>query len=267
MLAATVAAFRNPALRERWMFDPRAVLAHKQYERMLTSGFIHADLDALRDERVQPLRLRGGHRARHGITTFLLIYGSAILGGSALSLLLHRHHEYRALGASGGVCGIIFAAIFLLPGTGVGFFFVPIYIPGWLYAGLFLVGSYMAHRKGTDNIGHDAHLGGAVIGLLMATALHPRWVLMQPWMFVGVVSLSVAIIWLIVRPPVGLPDWMNWSGQTVPAGGRERDYAQNRSRRLKRARMDELLDKVSKEGIHRLSKSERAELEQLSKEF
>lgn len=235
MLAATVAAFRNPALKERWMFDPRAVLAHKQYERMLTSGFIHADWMHFAMNAFSLYAFGEDIERIHGVRTFLLIYGFAILGGSALSLLLHRHHEYRALGASGGVCGIIFAAIFLLPGTGMRFILLPITIPGWLYAGLFLVGSYVAHRKGKDNIGHDAHLGGAVIGLLVATMLHPRWVLLQPWMFVGVVGLSVAILWLLVRPPVAMPDWMNLSGQTVPAGGRERDYAQNRARRLKRA--------------------------------
>lgn len=265
-LAATAAAFRNRALQERWIFEPRAILAGKQYARMITSGFIHADWMHFCMNAASFYLFADGIELIYGIPTLLAIYFSSILGGSLLSLLIHRHHDYRALGASGGVCGIIFAAIFLSPGTSVGFFFVPIYIPGWLYAPLFLIGSYLAHRKATDNVGHDAHLGGAVIGLLVAFALHPQMVLAQPWMFAAVVGLSVLVLWLMVAHPFTMPGWMAWAAPAVPAGGRERDYAQNRARRTRRERMDTLLDKVSKEGLHKLTAAERAELEKLSKE-
>jgi membrane associated rhomboid family serine protease len=266
-LGITAAAFRDPALRERWMFDPRAILVGKQYERMLTSGFIHADWMHL-GMNMLTLYLFGEHiEFAYGWGTLVGMHLGCILGGSLLSLWLHRHHDYRALGASGGVCGVVFAYIFLLPGGTIGFILLPIHMPPVVYAVLFLVGSYFADRKGRDNVGHDAHLGGAMSGLLLTAAFYPHTVVASPKMFAVVTALGVVILWLLVCRPFKMPRWLEWSGQTVPAGGRERDYAQNRARRLKRARMDELLDKVSREGIHRLSKSERAELEELSKEF
>src|SRR6185295_16048982 len=95
---------------------------------------------------------------------FLLIYFASIVGGSLLSLWLHRNHDYRALGASGGVCGMIFSFIALFPGgTILAHFFFP--MPAWVYGILFLIGSFVRMRRHADNIGHDAHIGGAVIGL------------------------------------------------------------------------------------------------------
>src|SRR5258708_14045119 len=111
-----------------------------------------------------------------GVPKFLAIYLGAILGGSLLSLWIHRHHEYRAYGASGGVCGIIFAYIFLFPGGGVGMFPFPYEIPGWLYAIAFVLGSFYGMKAQRDNIGHDAHLGGAIIGLVIAAAFNP-WII------------------------------------------------------------------------------------------
>ena len=40
---ATFVAFRRRDLWERWMFKPYEILRYKQYERMISSGFIHAD--------------------------------------------------------------------------------------------------------------------------------------------------------------------------------------------------------------------------------
>ena len=135
----------------------------------------------------------------YGPRTLLLIYFSSILGGSLLSLFIHRHHDYRALGASGGVCGVIFASIFLLPGSSITMFPLPIGIPAYLYAVLFLVGSCIAHRRRSDNIGHDAHLGGAIIGLLVAAALYPKLIFAAPWVIAGVLGLfSIILICLIL---------------------------------------------------------------------
>src|SRR5437773_9079836 len=106
-----------------------------------------------------------------GAGHFLLIYFGAIIGGNVLSLYVHRHHEYHAYGASGGVCGIIFSYIFLFPGSGISVFPLPVSVPAWLYAILYFVGSIWALKRQTDNISHDAHLGGAIIGLWTTAAV------------------------------------------------------------------------------------------------
>jgi hypothetical protein len=144
---------------------------------------------------------------------------------------------------------------------------LPIGIPAYLYAVLFLAGSFMAHRSRSDNIGHDAHLGGAIVGLLVATGLYPKWVFAAPWMFAAVLGLSLIILFALIFDPLHLSEW-RMARTDSPAGDeRSRRYAHNRARNKRLARMDELLDKVSKGGIQDLSISERKELDQLSREL
>ena len=88
------------------MFKPREILAGKQYERLLTSGFIHGDWLHLAFNAYSLLAFGQNIEAIYGFKTLLLVYFSSILGGSLLSLFIHRRHDYRALGASGGVGGI-----------------------------------------------------------------------------------------------------------------------------------------------------------------
>ena len=111
-----------------------------------------------------------------------------MFGGSLLALYVHRHHQYRAYGASGGVCGIIFAYLLLLPGASISPFFFPVAIPGWLYALAFLLGSFFALKVGRDNVGHDAHLGGAIIGFVIAAALEPAAVRYNLRVFIAVLG-------------------------------------------------------------------------------
>ena len=122
-----------------------------------------------------------------------LIYAVSILGGNILSLLVYRNTHYRALGASGGVCGIIYASVFLLPGGSIYILPIPFPIPSWTYAILFLLISIYGMRSGRGNIGHVAHLGGALIGLLATFILFPRAVLAQPWLLLLIVAISAGI--------------------------------------------------------------------------
>jgi len=262
----TCIAFRRPDLQDRWMFNPYAILRQKQYERMLTSGLIHADWMHFGFNAFSFYSFGKNLEETYGPATLLFIYLSAILGGSILSLIIHRHRDYRALGASGGVCGIIFASIFLLPGSSITLFPLPIGIPAYLYAVIFLVGSFVAHRRQIGNIGHDAHLGGAIVGLLTATAMYPRLVFAEPWMFGVVLGLSGIILIVLILDPLHLLE-RRFDRANVPEGGeRDRRYAENRTRNQKLAEIDRLLDKVSEQGLQSLSDAERTKLEQLSKE-
>src|SRR3954454_14958115 len=158
----SVLGFKSGAFVERFIFCPQYILRDKQYYRLITSGFLHADWLHLLFNMYSLYAFGRNLELLMGPTKFLGIYFASIIGGNLLSLFLHRHHVYRAYGASGGVCGIIFASIFL---TGSGVYIFLISIPGWLYAILFLIGSFYGIKNARDNIGHDAHLGGAIIGL------------------------------------------------------------------------------------------------------
>jgi membrane associated rhomboid family serine protease len=262
----TFLAFRRRDLLERLMFKPFEILRRKQYERMLTSGFIHADWIHFGFNAFSFYSFGESIERVYGPLPLLLIYGTAILGGSVLSLIIHRKEDYSALGASGGVCGVIFASIFLLPGGSIMMFPIPIGIPTIVYAAFFLVGSFWAHRRGTDNIGHDAHLGGAIIGLLVATALYPRLILAAPGLFATVLGLSLVILFLLIRDPLNLLGQRPGTHDVPLNGDRAQRYAANRTRNQKLDESDRLLEKVSQRGINSLSANERKRLEQLSKE-
>lgn len=269
-LVVTGLAFRDRRLWERLMFKPREILADKQYERMLTSGFVHGDWMHFGFNAYSFLAFARAIESIYGARTLLVVYFSAILGGSLLSLLIHRHHDYRAVGASGGVCGVVFASIFLLPGGSISLIFIPIGIPAYVYAILFLVLSFVMMRRGKDNIGHDAHIGGAIVGLLVATALYPHLMSANPAMYAAVIVLSVVILLVTIFDPLrllvrGLGSFTG--GETSRGSERFQRYDDARKRNAKLAEIDRLLDKVSAEGIHSLSRAEREKLDQLSKEF
>jgi len=192
--------FRSPALVNRYLFDSQRILRQREYWRMFTSAFFHADLGHLFFNMFSLYSFAQGIEILYGKTTLLLIYFCSVIGGSIFSLWIHRAEEYRALGASGGVCGVIYAAIFLLPGSSVYLFFIPIPIPAAVYAILFLVISIWGIRSRFGNIGHDAHVGGALVGLLVTTALYPGVILAQPLLFLLVTAISVGLLsWLIRR--------------------------------------------------------------------
>jgi membrane associated rhomboid family serine protease len=264
---ASLYAFQRPDIKEQWIFNPQAILARKEYYRMITSGLIHADWVHFGFNAFSFYSFAQNIEINYGARTMLLVYGSSILGGSLLSLVIHRHHEYRALGASGGVCGIIFASIFLLPGISINMFPLPIGVPAYLYAVLFLAGSFVAHRRQTGNIGHDAHLGGAIVGLLVAAALYPQLFFAAPGMFAGVLGLSLMILLALIFDPLHMLKWPFEPKEEPMGGERARRYQENAERNQKTAELDELLDKVARAGMQRLSSSQRKRLEQLSAEL
>jgi membrane associated rhomboid family serine protease len=134
--------FRSSWFEQKYIFQPEAILAQGQWYRLVTSGFLHANGWHL-VMNMMSLYFFGPVIERfYGPVEFLVIYFAAIIGGDLLSLLVHRHHDYLAYGASGGVCGIIYAHIFLFPGGSIYLLFVPVGIPSWLYAIGFLAFSF-----------------------------------------------------------------------------------------------------------------------------
>lgn len=254
--------FRDPGFRERFIFSPLEVLAGRQYYRLVTSAFLHADLNHLLTNMISLFLFGRVLEEFVGPWQFLLIYFASIIGGDLLSLWLHRHHEYRSLGASGGVCGVIFGFIAMFPtGTIYSHFIIP--IPAWAYGILFLIGSFIALRRQADNIGHDAHIGGAVIGLWTTGALQ-SWAVRQNWMWFAILSaLSVTLFFYFVKNPMMLP-----MGAFMEKGGRRKETLRQASpRRRETVDVDAVLDKISREGMDSLTRDERVLLESVSKKF
>ena len=80
---------------------------------------------------------------------------------------------YSAIGASGAVSGIVFSAILLYPDMELGIFPIPIRMPGFVFGIGYLLYSIYGMKNQLGNIGHSAHLGGAMGGYLLTIVFFP----------------------------------------------------------------------------------------------
>ncbi|MFA7470573.1 MAG: rhomboid family intramembrane serine protease [Weeksellaceae bacterium] len=167
---------------DRYKFQPGPILHYKQFDRLLTSGFLHVNTTHLlfnmltlyffADVVIQFFTIQTGN-TQFGNVLFALVYVLAILGGNLLALFFQKNNlNYSAVGASGGVSGILFASVLAYPDLTLYLFFA-IPIKGWLFAILFLGYSVYGVRNQVGNIGHEAHLGGAIVGLIAPLIINP----------------------------------------------------------------------------------------------
>ncbi len=195
----TVAAFQREELYESLMFSVDAVLRKGEWWRLFTSALIHADWPHLIFNVISLLSF--GFMVEHAIHTwrFALLYILGVMVASFTSLILYRDAaDYRAVGASGGVCAVIGCSTVLFPDLGMYVFFVPIAIPAWIVGAAFIVYSVVGAREQWDNVGHAAHLGGTLFGIGFATAFYPEHVLSQ-WWYAAAILAAGAAAWAYVR--------------------------------------------------------------------
>ena len=133
--------------------------------------------------------------AYFGVIPLAVIYFGSIIASSAFALAVNRGRNYRALGASGGVCGVIFGSLFLLDGGSIIVFPIPIPIPAFIYAFMFIAVSVFAMGR-AGNISHEAHIGGAVSGMLITAALYPTVIFINPLMFFGIFAFC-GLLWFL----------------------------------------------------------------------
>jgi membrane associated rhomboid family serine protease len=196
--------FNDRSFFERNLFQVNKVLRDKEYRRLIMSGFLHGDWSHLIFNMISFYSFADRLETFLGPVKFLTIYFASLIGGDILALIIHKNHGYyRAVGASGAVCGVIFAAIALFPGIEIGFLFIPVPIPGWIFGIGYALYTIYGIKSSSGNIGHEAHLGGALIGLVTAIILEPLALQtnLYPIIFITVPSLLFVII-LIVKPEI-----------------------------------------------------------------
>lgn len=178
----SLAAFNDANLRSRLILYPRIMNGPSEYYRLLTSGFIHADWNHLIFNmitmfffgRIVEESILGDFYGRAGGLIYLILYVSGIVMSSVPSVIKHRNDStYAALGASGGVSSILFFVIYFFPWSKISMYFIPIGIPAIIYGVLYTLYSLYMSKRGNDNIGHDAHLGGALYGFVFALIVDP----------------------------------------------------------------------------------------------
>ena len=168
--------FQNPKFFEKYKFNVSAIRYQKEYIRLISAGFLHADVMHLVFNMLTLYFFGPIAEQAFGSGGFLLIYFGSIILGNLFSLQIYKNQGwYSAIGASGGVSGILFAAIAVYPLLDIYFFFIPIPIPGYLFGLLYFGYSVysMLNPRQNDYIGHAAHLGGAAFGLVYAVIKAP----------------------------------------------------------------------------------------------
>ncbi len=145
------------------------------YYTLATSGFVHADLQHLLFNMLTLYFFGHAVDAVLGPMGFMGLYLASIMAANLISFTKHKDDpNYGSLGASGGTSGIVFASILFNPYSSILFFFIPVPIPGPLYAVLYLAYSYYASKNSQDGINHDAHIYGALAGLAIAIFAMPE---------------------------------------------------------------------------------------------
>ncbi|RZA15136.1 MAG: rhomboid family intramembrane serine protease [Lysobacteraceae bacterium] len=172
-------AFNDRSLLGRLILWPPAIERNRQYDRLLTYGFVHADWMHLLFNMITLWSFGGAVERQFSawITPvgFALFYLSAIVVSILPTYIAHRRDaDYRSLGASGGVAAVLFAFILFDPWSKLIIFPIPLPIPAFLFALLYVGYSIWMDRRGSDNVNHSAHLWGAAYGVLFTLLLEPR---------------------------------------------------------------------------------------------
>lgn len=271
--------FRSQAFEEKYLFWPEAILAWKEWYRLITPGFLHLDWMHLGMNMLSLYFFGPTLEERLGIVQFLAIYLGAIVGGNLLALYIHRNHDYRALGASGGVSGIILAYIFLFPGSPLSLSFVPVFVPGWLWGIGYLLASFYGMRTAKANVGHDAHLGGALVGLFITAGMHPMMVRYNLVFFCAISIGTLLLFIYLVRNPLMLPmDGMDFTIRRAGTGRQAGRFAMAKLFRRNRSpvpvpptraekEVDAILQRIATEGINSLTEEEKRLLNDTSAKY
>ena len=156
---------------------PYRVRESFQVYRLLTAGWLHKDVTHLAFNMISLYFFADPALRVLGVTRFLALYLSAVVVAFVpTTLRFLRVPNYATLGASGAVTAVIFSAILLNPKLHLQLFFVPIPIPGLVFAVGYVVYSVWSSRRAGDSVNHDAHLAGALYGALFTYAFEPTLV-------------------------------------------------------------------------------------------
>lgn len=173
-IALSFKGFNDRSFFDKYKFQI-APIKRGENIRMLSSAFLHVDYLHLFLNMYVLYIFAPTIVAMVGVFKFLLIYAGSLFAGNFLTLSYHKNNPYySAVGASGAIAGIVYAAILLNPEMRLGIFPLPFYVPGYVFGILYMVYSIYGMKKQLGNIGHSAHLGGAIGGFLLTLLLQSK---------------------------------------------------------------------------------------------
>ncbi|SNR16487.1 rhomboid family intramembrane serine protease [Tenacibaculum jejuense] len=179
----SIKGFDDEAFFNKFKFQVGKILQGEKI-RMFTSGFLHADWAHLGFNMYALYLFGGGVAVSFGNINFMCIYLVSLLFGGLYSLYRNKdNYYYSAIGASGAVSGVMFASILLFPNKSYSFIFFPFFsFPAYALGIGYLLYSIYGMKKQIGNIGHSAHLGGAIGGYAITLLLRPNVIQNNPKM-------------------------------------------------------------------------------------
>ncbi len=175
----SIAAFNRPEFMDKLQFNASKVVHRREYQRLITHGFVHANWEHLIVNMIVLFSFGSAIESdfsyafgRMHNAYFLILYFGGMLFSNIYALYKHRNnYYYNAVGASGAVSAVLFAAIFFDPWSKI-YFFGLLPIPGIIFALAYLAYSYYMSRKQSDHVAHDAHFLGSVFGFIFPAVLN-----------------------------------------------------------------------------------------------
>lgn len=166
--------FRLPELIDRCLFRPYFFLRRKQFGTMILSGFVHADMGHLLFNMFTFFFFAFPLERRVGTLPFVILYLAGLVASHGCTYFKQRNNPgYASLGASGAVSAVLFAYIVYFPTTTLMIMPIPLPIPAVLFALGYVGYSYWASTQSRGRINHDAHLCGALSGIVFVLATDP----------------------------------------------------------------------------------------------
>ena len=178
----SILCFNGTLNGNKLIFNAYQVWHRKEWYRMLTSGMIHSGWGHLFFNmltlyffgRVVEQYFSAAFGGVLGTVLYVVLYVSALAISSLGDLVKYRNNwNYNALGASGAVSAVLFASILFAPKMGIYIYLIPIPVPGYIFAPLYLLYCWYMAKRNMDNIGHTAHFWGAVYGILFPIICKP----------------------------------------------------------------------------------------------
>ena len=190
--------FSDSEFFERYKFSIGGIQAG-QRERLLTSGFLHVDFAHLFFNMFTLYFFADVVISWLGSTHFVILYFISLVAGSLLALFFHKDEPfYSAVGASGAVTGVLYAAILLQPDMRLALMFIPIPLPAYVLGIGYLLYSIYGMKSRLGNIGHTAHFGGAIGGYVTTLLFRPS-LLATNTLMVFLLAVPIVILFILEK--------------------------------------------------------------------
>lgn len=184
--------FKNDAFFEKYRFHIGSIKAG-DYFRLLSSGFLHVNTTHLLFNMFTFYFFVNIVVGILGTTSFSVLFLGSLLAGNLFGYYFHfKEDYYSAVGASGAVTGVLFSALLLYPEIELMLFLIPIPIPGYLFGIGYLLYTLYGMKAQNDTIGHTAHFGGAIGGIVITIMVRPEVVFKSVFML-SILSFAVII--------------------------------------------------------------------------